>query len=138
MMTYTELLQLKTFEERFEYLKLRGFVGRETFGFERYLNQTFYHTKQWRDLRSYIIVRDLGCDLAIPGREIPDGVRMIIHHMNPISLEDMRDRNQIVLEPEFLILTTFQTHNLLHYGSSSPKPPQFVTRIPNDTCPWKR
>lgn len=131
-------MRLQTFQERFEYLQLNGYVGKETFGFERYLNQNFYRSKQWKDVRNYIIVRDSGCDLGVLGFEIPKGVKIFIHHMNPITVEDIRDNPFIALNPEFLILTTFQTHNAIHYGKyeSARIPP--VERFPNDTCPWRR
>lgn len=135
--TYSELIKLKTFEERFEYLKLDGLVGEDTFGFDRYLNQMFYKTKEWRDIRRYVIIRDNGCDLAIPDREIINDP-ILIHHINPISKEDILNRSDFLLNPEYLICTINKTHKALHYGSIdflfNQEP---ITRFKNDTCPWK-
>lgn len=135
--TYTELIDLPTFEERFTYLQLNGGVGEETFGFDRWLNQVFYRTPEWRAMRNRIIARDLGCDLACPDREI-FGERIIVHHMNPISLNDIRARSDYLLNPDYLITTTDSTHNAIHYGDESllmlSKP---IERRPNDTCPWR-
>lgn len=133
--TYSELKRFKTFEERYNYLKLVGTVGEALFGSERYLNQSFYRSKIWRDLRHKIILRDEGCDLAIPGRELYD--RIIIHHMNPLTLEDHRNEDyEKALDPEFLICVSFDTHNAIHYGDESlltkiPEP-----RQPGDTKLW--
>lgn len=134
--TYTELMQLETFEERFEYLKLDGIVGEETFGFDRYLNQKFYKSKEWRDTRNYVIARDLGCDLGIQDREIIDE-EILIHHMNPITKEDIINKTDLLLNPEYLITTINNTHRAIHYGDDSLlyKPP--VERFKNDTCPWR-
>lgn len=134
--TYTELMQLKTFEERFDYLKLDGTVGEETFGFDRYLNQKFYKSKEWRDIRNYVIARDLGCDLGIQDREIIDE-EILIHHMNPISKEDIINKTDLLLNPEYLITTISNTHRAIHYGDDTLlyKPP--VERYKNDTCPWR-
>lgn len=133
--TYSELIQLKTFKERFEYLKLSGNVGEETFGFDRYLNQKFYSSKEWKDLRNYIIARDKGCDLGTPNREIYD--KVLIHHMNPINTKDIINRTDILLNPEYLITISNRTHNAIHYGNESliEEP---VDRFENDTCPWKK
>lgn len=135
--TYTELLSIPTFEKRFDYLKLKGNVGKETFGFDRWLNQVFYRTPEWRDIRNRVITRDLGCDLACSDREIY-GELIVVHHMNPITLDDIRDRTDYLLNPEFLITTTDSTHKAIHYGDESllmlSKP---VERRPNDTCPWR-
>ena len=133
--TYSELIQLKTFKERFEYLKLNGNVGEETFGFDRYLNQKFYSSKEWKDLRNYIIARDKGCDLGTPNREIYD--KVLIHHMNPINTKDIINRTDILLNPEYLITISNRTHNAIHYGDESliEEP---VNRFKNDTCPWKK
>ena len=133
--TYTELIRLSTFQERFEYLKLDGSVGIETFGFDRYLNQVFYNSKEWKRLRNEIIVRDRGCDLACDGYEIQGNI--IIHHMNPITPEDIINRNDDILNPEYLISTVLNTHNAIHYGDSSLLPHAPVERRKNDMCPWR-
>ena len=133
--TYSELIQIPTFEERFEYLKLMGQVGNETFGFDRYLNQQFYRSKEWKDLRNHIFVRDNGCDLGVEGRDIYG--RFLIHHMNPISIEDITDSTEYLLNPEFLITVTSNTHNAIHYGDKSLLTTEPVVRSKNDTCPWR-
>ena len=133
--TYTELMQLKTFKERFRYLKLSAAVGQETFGFERYLNQRFYRSNEWRQLRNKIIVRDNGCDLADPGREIVK--KVYIHHMNPIGTDDIVHASDYLLNPEYLICCSFDTHNAIHYGDESLLLSEPIHRTPNDTCPWK-
>lgn len=133
--TYSELIKLPTFKERFEYLSLKGCVGKETFGWERYINQAFYRSKEWKDVRNFVIVRDCGCDLGMPGREIPD--RVLIHHMNPILPKDIVLSNDFILDPEYLICTTHNTHEAIHYGSEDLLISEPVERTPNDTCPWK-
>jgi hypothetical protein len=133
--TYSELIKLPTFKERFEYLSLKGCVGKETFGWERYINQAFYRSKEWKDVRNFVIVRDCGCDLGILGREIPD--RILIHHMNPIIPKDIVLSNDFILDPEYLICTTHNTHEAIHYGSEDLLISEPVERMPNDTCPWK-
>ena len=135
--TYTELSKFRTFEERFEYLRLDGEVGRETFGFDRIFNQQFYTSKEWRCLRNKIIVRDNGCDLGAEGHEIY-GQRIIIHHLNPISLKDIERRTEILMDPEYLITTIHLTHNAIHYGDEKLLMREPIKRSPNDTCPWKR
>ena len=135
---YSELVRLPTFQERYEYLRLNGAVGRETFGFDRYMNQAFYRSPEWRRVRNHVITRDNGCDLGIPGREIPRGVRIIIHHMNPISPEDIEERNDDILNPEYLIMTIHDTHHAIHYGDEHMLLKEPVERFPGDTCPWKR
>lgn len=134
--TYSELKELKTFEERFKYLKLGGVVGAETFGFDRYFNQKFYTTTEWKQLRNHIIVRDLGCDLGCEDHEI-FGQRIVIHHMNPIDLEDIEKKSDFLLNPEFLITTIHSTHNAIHYGDESLIITAPIERRCNDTCPWK-
>lgn len=134
--TYSELSQLKTFKERYEYLKLDGVVGKDTFGFDRYLNQAFYRSKEWKSLRDQIIVRDEGCDLGIPGHEIYG--KIMIHHMNPIFPKDIIDQTDYLLNPDFLITTRLSTHNAIHYGDESLLPIAPVERRKNDTCPWKQ
>lgn len=135
--TYTELSKLGTFEERFEYLRLGGLVGKKTFGFDRIFNQRFYKSDEWRSIRDQVLLRDNGCDLGDPDYEIY-GQRILIHHMNPISLEDLERRSEILMNPEYLITTTHNTHQAIHYGDESlliRLPPE---RTKNDTCPWKR
>lgn len=135
MRTYSELLQHSTFEERFEYLKLYGFVGRDTFGSDRYLNQRFYTSREWRDLRSFCIARDYGCDLAVPGLEVSD--KIIIHHMNPMTVEDLVSSNVDILNPEYLICTSLQVHNAIHYGDLKQIPYRhLIERRPGDTKLW--
>ena len=133
--TYSELMTLSTFEERYEYLRLGGRVGEETFGFDRYLNQLFYRTKEWRQLRNHIITRDGGCDLAIPDREIR--VKILIHHMNPITVDDILNRSDFLLNPEYLICTIKNTHDAIHYGDSELLYKDPIARFKNDTCPWR-
>lgn len=133
--TYSELITLPTFEERYQYLRLGGKVGEETFGFDRYLNQTFYKSKEWLAIRDEIIVRDNGCDLGIDGREIHG--RILIHHINPITKEDILNRSEFLLDPEYLISTVKRTHDAIHYGDDSILFMNPVERSKNDTCPWK-
>lgn len=133
--TYSELIKLQSFEERFEYLKLNGRVCEETFGFDRYINQVFYKSKEWRSVRDQVIIRDNGCDLALLDREIRG--RILIHHMNPISKEDILRRSDMILNPEYLICTTKNTHNAIHYGDIGLLMKDPIERKPNDTCPWK-
>lgn len=133
---YSELITLPTFKERYEYLRLGGQVGVETFGFDRYLNQVFYRSKEWRSIRDYVITRDNGCDLGIAGREIPG--RILIHHMNPITVEDILERSEFLLDPEYLISTIKITHDAIHYGDDSLLLTEPIERTRNDTCPWRR
>lgn len=135
MRTYRELSRLKTFDERFEYLKLGGIVGEATFGFERYLNQMLYNSSEWRRLRNRIIVRDNGCDLGLEGYEIHGTI--IVHHMNPINADDLKGFSEDVFNPENLICVSLDTHNAIHYGDKSLIPQMPVERRPGDTCPWK-
>ena len=132
---YSELKALKTFQERFDYLKLNSSVGLDTFGFDRYLNQSFYRSLEWKRLRDEIIIRDNGCDLGLPGYEIFD--KIYIHHMNPISQSDILDRSPILMDPEYLICVSHRTHNALHYGTKDILPMEPIVRSRNDTCPWK-
>lgn len=134
--TYEELITLPTFEERYRYLKLNGQVGEETFGFDRYLNQTFYTSDEWRKVRRDIIVRDLGCDLGMPDREIKG--KIIVHHMNPIIVKDILHRSEFLLDPNYLICTLDSTHKAIHYGDEHLLRLAPVERTPFDTCPWKR
>ena len=133
--TYSELSKLTTFEERYNYLRLKGFVGKETFGFDRYLNQVFYRSSKWRSIRDFVIIRDNGCDLGIEGREIHG--RIIIHHMNPITIQDITQQTEFLLDPEFLISTVHETHNAIHYGDTNLLIREPVERKRNDTCPWR-
>lgn len=135
--TYTELSKLKTFEERFEYLKLSGEVGKETFGFDRIFNQRFYTSIEWQSIRDRVIVRDNGCDLGVDGFDIL-GQKIFVHHMNPVLLYDIEQKTEILLNPEYLITTTFQTHNAIHYGDANQLLRSPIERSKNDTCPWKR
>ena len=133
--TYSELITLPTFEERFNYLKLKGQVGKDTFGFDRWLNQIFYRDPEWKSIRDYVIVRDNGCDLGVDGYEING--RILVHHMNPISKEDILERSKYLLDPEFLISTVHNTHNAIHYGDEDLLIKTPIERTKNDTCPWK-
>lgn len=135
--TYKELLKFKTFEERFNYLRLDGTVGKDTFGFDRFFNQIFYKSKDWLRIRDQIIIRDNGCDLGVEGYEIR-GQRFVIHHLNPILLSDITERTDLLLNPDFLITTTHRTHNAIHYGDESILIKGPIERRKNDTCPWKR
>lgn len=132
--TFTELQRLPTFEARFNYLSVKSIVGRATFGAERFLNQVFYTSKEWRDVRQEVIARDYGLDLAMPGHEIYN--KVIIHHMNPLTVEDIDERNPDILDPELLITVSHETHNAIHYGDVDrlSRPP--VERRPGDTRPW--
>lgn len=134
--TYTELMQYQTFMERYRYLKLGGKVGEETFGFDRYLNQQFYKSREWRKIRDEIIIRDGACDLGIPDREISS--RIIIHHMNPITKYDIINQTEFLLNPEYMICTIKRTHDAIHYGDENLLFDGFVERAKNDTCPWRR
>lgn len=133
--TYSELITIPTFEERYKYLKIGGKVGEETFGFERYLNQEFYKSHEWQSIRRQVIVRDLGCDLGIKDREIHG--KIIVHHMNPITIDDIIEASDFLLNPEYLICTLKSTHDAIHYGDESLLIKAPVERTKNDTCPWK-
>ena len=133
--TYNELMLLPTFKERFEYLKLSGRVGEETFGFDRWLNQKFYRSAEWKHLRDQVIIRDNGCDLGIEGREIYG--KILIHHMNPITKKDILDRTDLLLNPMYLISVTKQTHDAIHYSDESILMNDPIVRSRNDTCPWR-
>lgn len=134
--TYSELIALPTYEERYRYLRLGGRVGEETFGFDRYINQLFYKSDEWIALRDEIIIRDNGCDLGIEGREIHG--RILIHHMNPITVDDIVKRSKFLLDPEYLITTVKATHDAIHYGDESKLITVPRERSKNDTCPWRR
>lgn len=133
--TYAEVSRLKTFEDRFEYLKISGEVGRDTFGFDRYLNQIFYKSKEWKSIRNQVILRDNGCDLGLDGYDIYG--KILIHHMNPITKEDVLNRSDLLLNPNYLICVTHDTHNAIHYGNKETLVLLPIERYANDTCPWK-
>lgn len=140
--SYSELVKLKTFEERFEYLKLSGGVAWATFGGARMLNQTFYRSQEWRSFHHQIVLRDSTvdyvCDLGCPDHDIPSGTKVIVHHLNPITKEDILYRNPSILDPENVICCSMPTHNAIHYGDiSTLNDTQLVTRIRNDTIPWR-
>ena len=135
--TYSELITLPTYLERFNYLKLSGQVGVDTFGFDRHLNQKLYQRSQrWRDVRDRVIIRDNGCDLGVEGYEIYG--KIIVHHMNPITIDDILNDRDWIYDPEFLICTVHNTHNAIHYGDEDLLVKAPIERTPNDTCPWKR
>ena len=124
------------FNERFEYLKLDGIIGDSTFGFDRYINQRFYRSKEWLSVRDFVIVRDEGMDMGTPDHPIHG--RILVHHMNPISIKDISDATEFLLNPEYLICVSHNTHNAIHYGDSRLLPGGIFERRPNDTCPWRR
>lgn len=132
---YTDLKKIKTFEQRYDYLRLYGVVGEKTFGFDRYLNQMFYKTKKWRQARDEVIIRDRACDLGIEGYEIND--ILLVHHMNPISVKDIELDKPYIYDPQFLICTSLDTHRAIHYGDKNKLAQKPVVRYRNDTCPWK-
>ena len=136
MRTYSELIVLPTFKERFEYLRLDGEVGKETFGFDRWMNQLFYRSEEWKAIRRMIILRDNGCDLGVKGLDIYG--RVLIHHMNPITKDDVVNRTDLLMKPEYLITTSFTTHNAIHYGDESLLIEKITERSKNDTCPWRK
>lgn len=131
---YAELVNLDGFDERFGYLKLGGGVGHSTFGFDRHINQRFYMSREWQDIRQYVLVRDEGCDLGVPGYEIH--YRPLIHHMNPMSVDDILHKEEWILDPNFLITTTHDTHNAIHYGVNNLHPKIVTSRSPRDTKLW--
>lgn len=137
MKSYATLIQYHTFEERFNYLKLSNQIGESTFGYDRYLNQRFYNSSEWRRIRDQIIVRDNGCDLGIKDRPISG--KIIIHHINPLSIQDISESTEYLLNPEYLICVSRNTHNALHYGDISLiQQTNLIERAPNDCCPWKQ
>ena len=133
--SYSELITIPTFEERFEYLQLKGSVGKDTFGYDRYLNQVLYCSPEWKKLRNQIIIRDCGRDLACEGYEIYG--RILIHHLNPITVNDVLDRSRKVFDPDNLVCVTHNTHNAIHYGDASMPLTGPIVRTKNDTCPWR-
>lgn len=134
--TYSKMITLPTFEERYEYLRLGGTVGEDTFGFDRYLNQVFYRSQRWKQIRDIVIIRDNGCDLGMEGYEIYG--RVLIHHMNPITIDDITRNSEYLLDPEYLICVSHDTHNAIHYSDKNMLPQSPIERTPNDTCPWRR
>ena len=136
LLCYSDLIAIPTFEERYKYLKLSGQVGQDTFGFDRYLNQRFYRSVEWKRIRDQVIVRDGGCDLGIEDRLI--GGKILIHHMNPITDRDIRYATDLLLNPEYLICVSHTTHNAIHYGDEELLIPEPVIRTPYDTCPWRQ
>ena len=133
--TYSELITIPTFEERFEYLQLKGSVGKDTFGYDRYLNQVLYRSPEWKRLRNQIIIRDGGCDLACDGYDIYG--KVLIHHLNPITVEDVLARSRKVFDPDNLVCVTHNTHNAIHYGDSDLLVTGVINQKKNDTCPWR-
>lgn len=134
--TYSNLKQFESLKDRYEYLKIGGIVGDSTFGHNRYLNQEFYRSKEWLEVRDYVIIRDNGCDLGVEGYEIHS--KILVHHMNPITLADIENRNPDILNPEYLISTSDRTHQAIHFGDKDLLPKDPIIRKPNDTVPWKR
>lgn len=135
---YSEVIKLPTAEERFNYLKLYGIVGESTFGYDRYLNQAFYTSKEWRRFRSEMILRDHGCDMALKDRDIPEGAILVLHHINPLTLEDVENEGEALFDPENVICVSERTHKAIHFGDISMLETGPVVRRPNDTCPWKQ
>lgn len=133
--TYSELIKLPTFQERFDYLKLGGTVGEDTFGFRRYLNQKFYMSPQWKRLRDEIIVRDNGCELALP--DMPIMGKVYIHHLNPMTIDDVQYLSPLLTDPENLVCVSYEMHNAIHYGDISKVDHGMAVRTPNDMCPWR-
>ena len=133
--TYKQLISLYTFEDRFDYLKLNGSVGYETFGFDRYMNQQFYKSKEWKDIRSYVILRDNGCDLGVDDHLIRG--RIFIHHMNPITQSDIKESSDYLLNPDYLISVSKLTHDAIHFGDINLLPKEYKERTRNDTIPWR-
>ena len=139
--TYTELIQIPDFEDRINYLKVYGRVAKETFGYDRYLNQMLYRLPEWKEVRRKVILRDNACDLAHPEHEIhPYGrkVRILVHHINPITKQDILDRSDLVLNPENLVTVSHDTHEIIHYGFPEVRSLSFTERTPYDTCPWRK
>lgn len=133
--SYSELKKLRTIRERYEYCRIGGTIGEDTFGYERKLNQMLYTSRKWRDLRNQIILRDNGCDLGVAGYDVRD--KIIIHHLNPITLKDVLEMSDCIFDPDNLICVSSRTHNAIHFGDENLLPPEPVERFPNDTCPWK-
>ena len=138
MRTYSELIQLLNYDDRVAYLQLNGSVGEDTFGFDRYLNQRFYRSKEWKSVRNEVILRDNACDLGLEDLPIPDGEPILIHHMNPVTKKDILERSKWLLDPEYMISTIKRTHDAIHYGDDSLIFTMSIERSMNDTCPWKQ
>ena len=134
--TYSDLCRLRTFEERYRYVKLNGFVGEKTFGFDRYLNQVLYRSQRWKSIRDRVILRDNACDLGVEGYDVPG--RIIVHHMNPLTVKDIEQETEFLLDPEYLICVSHNTHNAIHYGDESLLITTPIERSPNDTCLWRQ
>lgn len=134
--TYSELMTLPTFIERFNYLKIGGRVGEETFGYDRYLNQVLYRTPEWKRFRRDIIIRDMSCDLACDDREIVG--KVLVHHIDPLTIDDVLNRHPKIFDPENVICVSLDTHNAIHYGDESLLMKEPVVRTKNDTCPWRK
>lgn len=132
---YSDLCQLQTLEDRFDYLKLNGVVGDELFGYSRYLNQVFYHSRAWMDAKEEVIIRDQGRDLGLPGWKIAGTI--YVHHMNPITLEQLKNNDPRLIDPEYLISCSYNTHQAITWGNKALLPQPIVVRRPNDTCPWR-
>ena len=133
--TYPEMMSFDSFYDRFNYLNLSGQVGKDTFGYDRYLNQAFYKSAEWQRLRNEIILRDEGCDLAHPDYQIVG--RVYIHHLNPVTKKDVLDRSDLLLNPEYLVCVSYDTHQAIHYGDENLLQPDLIIRRPDDTCPWR-
>jgi hypothetical protein len=133
---YSRLKRLETLDDRFKYLRLQGSVGRSSFGFDRHINQAFYRSREWRDVRDFVIVRDDGCDLGVEGYEIHS--ELLVHHMNPMDADSIIHKEEWILDPEFLITTTHRTHNAIHFGDEKQIPRKYVERRPGDTSLWER
>lgn len=134
--SYKELSKIESFMDRYEYLRLSSVVGKETFGFDRYLNQEFYNSKEWKKVKREVLIRDNACDLGHPDHPIPNGLMIYTHHIIPVTIEDVINRSDLLLDPENLITTIFSTHQAIHYGDSTQVLDHFVERKPNDMCPW--
>lgn len=132
---YSEMIKFPTIEERFEYVKLGGAVGVETFGWDRYLNQQFYRSKEWKEFRNSMIIRDNGCDLALDGYEIQSN--LFLHHLNPITVEDILHNSEVLLDPENVVCVSRRMHQAIHYGDEDMIPKPLVERKPGDTIPWR-
>lgn len=135
---YSELIRFSTVEDRFNYLRIAGRIGEATFGFERLINQSFYTSKEWRRFRNEMIIRDGGCDMALPDRPIPDGAILVLHHINPLTVEDIEDRSDALFDPENVICVSDRTHRAIHFGDINLLSRGPIERRPNDTCPWRQ
>lgn len=134
---YSELIRLRTIEDRFNYLKIAASVGESTFGFSRYLNQALYRSKEWKDFKREMVIRDKACDMALEGWDIPEGAILVLHHINPLTLEDVENRSDALFDPENVVCVSDRTHRAIHYGDISLINTLPIERRPNDTCPWK-